>query len=125
MALCTHIRIGSSVTVLDDNGRKELNKAFERIGGMGERVIGFAEAFLPRIFCSGTYDFEGDEELNYVKQGSLTFTGLVSMIDPPRPGVPDSVQECRRAGIKVVMVTGDHPITAKAIAKKVGIIMSG
>ncbi|CAG10197.1 unnamed protein product, partial [Tetraodon nigroviridis] len=46
----------------------------------------------------------------------------MSMIDPPRNGVPDAVQKCQSAGIKVIMVTGDHPITAKAIAKRVGII---
>jgi sodium/potassium-transporting ATPase subunit alpha len=50
--------------------------------------------------------------------------GLVSMIDPPRAAVPDAVRKCRSAGIKVIMVTGDHPITAKAIAKNVGIISS-
>ena len=44
------------------------------------------------------------------------------MIDPPRPAVPDAVSKCRSAGIKVIMVTGDHPITAKAIARAVGII---
>ena len=44
------------------------------------------------------------------------------MIDPPRAAVPDAVAKCRSAGIKVIMVTGDHPITAKAIAKGVGII---
>lgn len=47
------------------------------------------------------------------------------MIDPPRAAVPDAVAKCRSAGIKVVMVTGDHPITAKAIAKSVGIISEG
>ena len=49
----------------------------------------------------------------------------MSMIDPPRPQVPDAVAKCRSAGIKVIMVTGDHPITAKAIAKAVGIISEG
>jgi len=52
----------------------------------------------------------------------LCFVGLMSMIDPPRAAVPDAVSKCRSAGIKVIMVTGDHPITAKAIAKSVGII---
>merc|ERR1712029_64455 len=52
----------------------------------------------------------------------LRFVGLMSMIDPPRAAVPDAVSKCRSAGIKVIMVTGDHPITAKAIAKNVGII---
>merc|ERR1711971_716117 len=55
----------------------------------------------------------------------LTFVGLMSMIDPPRVAVPDAVAKCRSAGIKVIMVTGDHPITAEAIAKSVGIISEG
>merc|ERR1712210_310182 len=55
-------------------------------------------------------------------ESGLTFVGLMSMIDPPRAAVPDAVAKCRSAGIKVIMVTGDHPITAKAIAKNVGII---
>merc|ERR1719225_2496480 len=49
----------------------------------------------------------------------------MSMIDPPRAAVPDAVTKCRSAGIKVIMVTGDHPITAKAIARSVGIISEG
>lgn len=56
---------------------------------------------------------------------NLRFVGLMSMIDPPRAAVPDAVAKCRSAGIKVIMVTGDHPITAKAIAKSVGIISPG
>lgn len=52
----------------------------------------------------------------------LSFLGLMSMLDPPRPAVPDAVAKCRTAGIRVIMVTGDHPVTAKAIAKSVGII---
>lgn len=55
----------------------------------------------------------------------LTFVGLISMIDPPRAAVPDAVAKCRSAGIKVIMVTGDHPITAQAIARGVGIISPG
>ena len=56
---------------------------------------------------------------------NLCFVGLMSMIDPPRAAVPDAVSKCRSAGIKVIMVTGDHPITAKAIARGVGIISEG
>lgn len=52
----------------------------------------------------------------------LRFVGMVSLIDPPRPSVPDAVSKCRSAGIRVIMVTGDHPVTALAIARKVGII---
>ena len=52
----------------------------------------------------------------------LTFVGLISLIDPPREGVPEAVIKCNRARVKVYMVTGDHPITAAAIAKQVNII---
>eukprot|EP01083_Nonionella_stella_P085967 238556_1 len=52
----------------------------------------------------------------------LVFVGLCSVIDPPRPGVPEAVARCQSAGIKVIMVTCDHPVTAKSIAQKVGII---
>merc|ERR1712141_692866 len=68
-------------------------------------------------FCRQTRD--GKQE------AGLVFVGLYAMIDPPRPGVPDAVLKCQSAGIKVVMVTGDHPITAKAIAGKVNIIGPG
>ncbi len=55
----------------------------------------------------------------------LTFMGLVAMIDPPRPEAKDAVAVCRRAGIKAVMITGDHVVTASAIARELGILMAG
>ena len=61
------------------------------------------------------------DKKNYPCEG-LTFIGLTSMLDPPKKGVVEAVAKCRSAGIRVVMVTGDHPFTAEAIAKKVGII---
>lgn len=69
------------------------------------------------------FKFDCDEP-NFPLNG-MRFVGLMSMIDPPRAAVPDAVAKCRSAGIKVIMVTGDHPITAKAIAKSVGIISEG
>lgn len=60
-------------------------------------------------------------DTNSIEQ-NLTFLGLIGMIDPPRVGVKDAVETCRRAGIKTVMITGDHIITAKAIAKEIGIL---
>lgn len=69
------------------------------------------------------FKFDSDDP-NFPLTG-LRFVGLMSMIDPPRAAVPDAVAKCRSAGIKVIMVTGDHPITAKAIAKSVGIISEG
>ncbi len=57
-------------------------------------------------------------------ENNLTFLGLMGMIDPPREGVKESIATCRRAGIKTVMITGDHILTAKAIAKELGILKS-
>ncbi len=55
-------------------------------------------------------------------EAGLTFLGLIGMLDPPRPEVADAVRACRRAGIRIVMVTGDHPLTAEVIARRVGIV---
>merc|ERR1712121_278578 len=88
--------------------------------GLGERVLGFCDYLLPADKYPVGYPFDADEE-NFPLEG-LRFVGLMSMIYPPRAAVPDAVSKCRSAGIKVIMVTGDHPITAKAIARSVGII---
>merc|ERR1719457_490553 len=93
------------------------------LGGLGERVLGFCDYVLPADKYPRGYPFDSDEG-NFPLEG-LRFVGLMSMIDPPRAAVPDAVVKCRSAGIKVIMVTGDHPITAKAIARSVGIISEG
>jgi len=105
---------------LDDKMRTAFHEAYEELGGLGERVIGLCDRFLPKDKFPFDYPFNADEENFPTKE--LRFLGLISMIDPPRPSVPDAVAKCRSAGIKVIMVTGDHPITAKAIARAVGII---
>jgi sodium/potassium-transporting ATPase subunit alpha len=86
-------------------------------------VSGFCDYDLPVDQFPLNYPFDADDA-NFPLTG-LRFIGLMSMIDPPRAAVPDAVGKCRSAGIKVIMVTGDHPITAKAIAKGVGIISEG
>ncbi|VDM78968.1 unnamed protein product [Strongylus vulgaris] len=108
---------------LDDKLRSDFNTAYLELGGMGERVLGFCDFLLPADKYPKGYEFD-IERINFPLKG-LRFVGLMSMIDPPRAAVPDAVGKCRSAGIKVVMVTGDHPITAKAIAKSVGIISEG
>ena len=70
----------------------------------------------PYVF-SGTNKKEVNFPLNADGEEGLVFVGLYAMIDPPRPGVPEAVAKCQSAGTKVVMVTGDHPVTAKAIAR--------
>merc|ERR1711990_477563 len=93
------------------------------LGGLGERVLGFCDFQLPASKFPAGFPFNPDE-VNFPLEG-LRFSGLISMIDPPRAAVPDAVSKCRSAGIKVIMVTGDHPITAAAIARSVGIISEG
>merc|ERR1719204_763381 len=101
----------------------QFNDAYVALGCLGERVLGFADLYLPVDQFPQGFEFDPDE-VNFPLEG-LRFLGLMSMIDPPRAAVPDAVAKCRSAGIKVIMVTGDHPITAKAIAKSVGIISEG
>merc|ERR1712020_358534 len=96
---------------------------YMELGGLGERVLGFCDFYLDKEKFPSGFPFDG-EEVNFPLEG-LRFVGLMSMIDPPRAAVPDAVTKCRSAGIKVIMVTGDHPITAKAIARSVGIISEG
>lgn len=87
------------------------------------QVLGFCDFVLPSDKFPMGFKFNSDDP-NFPCE-NLRFVGLMSMIDPPRAAVPDAVAKCRSAGIKVIMVTGDHPITAKAIAKSVGIISEG
>ncbi|KAH8856488.1 Sodium/potassium-transporting ATPase subunit alpha [Schistosoma japonicum] len=120
---CATILIEGKEETLTDKLREQFDKAYEELGKMGERVLGFCDYRLPADTYKKDYKFNG-EEPNFPVTG-LCFVGLMSMIDPPRAAVPDAVAKCRSAGIKVIMVTGDHPITAKAIAKAVGIISEG
>jgi len=120
---CSTILINGEEKPLSDEWRDSFNVAYMELGGLGERVLGFCDYMLPQAEYPSGYPFDGDAE-NFPLTG-LRFVGLMSMIDPPRAAVPDAVGKCRSAGIKVIMVTGDHPITAKAIAKGVGIISEG
>ncbi len=91
--------------------RGALTAAADRLGMEGLRVLGLAYAIFP---SGGALDIEAQLE-------GLTFLGLVGMLDPPRPEVPSAVAACRDAGIRVLMLTGDHRSTATAIAQRVGI----
>lgn len=120
---CGTIFINGKERPLNDDLREAFNSAYMELGGLGERVLGFCDLMLPVDQYPSGFEFDVDV-LNFPTQ-NLRFVGLISMIDPPRAAVPDAVSKCRSAGIKVIMVTGDHPITAKAIAKSVGIISAG
>uniref|UniRef100_A0A8C3Y8Q6 Sodium/potassium-transporting ATPase subunit alpha n=1 Tax=Catharus ustulatus TaxID=91951 RepID=A0A8C3Y8Q6_CATUS len=117
---CSTIMINGKEEPLDSEKAEAFQTAYMELGGMGERVLGFCHLYLPENEFPETFQFDTDS-MNF-PTSNLCFVGLLSMIDPPRSTVPDAVSKCRSAGIKVIMVTGDHPITAKAIAKSVGII---
>ncbi|CAF1259823.1 unnamed protein product, partial [Didymodactylos carnosus] len=119
---CQKIFINNNEIDLNDEWKEKFNEAYMNLGGLGERVLGFCDMRLPLGNFPRGFSFDPDNP-NFPIRG-LRFLGFITMIDPPRPGVSDAVQKCRTAGIKVIMVTGDHPITAKAIAKGVGIITS-
>lgn len=105
---CTHSLDANGVVTMNETvGTEWLTKA-EQMAALGLRVIG------------GTYK-NTDKSDKEISQG-LIFTGLFGMIDPPRADVFEAISECKDAGINVVMITGDHPSTAKNIALQLGII---
>ncbi|KAF6263646.1 hypothetical protein COO60DRAFT_1698701 [Scenedesmus sp. NREL 46B-D3] len=114
---CSHHLYNKQEKEIDDDFRAAMNAAYERCGFMGERVIGFC---YKKIAARSVDSFH--EEGQGPPTEGLVFMGLMSLVDPPRPGVLEAVNKCRSAGIRVAMVTGDHPLTAEAIARKVGIV---
>ena len=94
----------------DLNRQMELSKAVQTMAQEGMRVLGVATAsFQETDLPNGQHDFD------------FKFLGLIGMEDPVRPGVPEAIEECYSAGIRVVMITGDYPGTAQAIAKQIGL----
>ena len=136
---CSKILVNGEDVEFTDELREEVNKANSEFGGLGERVLAFARYNLPADKYTKEYQFDVKTWKNwglnaklsaadYADQDGtfpmhdLTLIGVVSLNDPPRTNVDLSVSKCRAAGIKVIMVTGDQPPTAAAIAQKVNII---
>lgn len=92
---------------------EEVLRHIEKYSEQGQRLLAFAYKDVPELLK--------DKNMEH----HLQFLGLVAMADPPKQESTRAIKECREAGIKVVMITGDHPITAKAIAKELGIILAG
>jgi sodium/potassium-transporting ATPase subunit alpha len=118
LARCTHYLHNGVEKDIDEEFRHDHQSAYEQFGFMGERVLGFAFKNFNGPRDSAAY--AKDDSL--APRNGMVFLGLMSLVDPPREGVAAAVGKCRAASIRVTMVTGDHPLTAEAIARKVGII---
>jgi Ca2+-transporting ATPase len=113
LALCTSILDDSGVRPITDTDREQIEAENAALAGQGLRVLGSAWRDLA---------FAAPAELGGpVVEADLVFVGLTGMYDPPRQEAKDAVARCRAAGIRVVMITGDHPHTAMAIARELGI----
>ncbi|EGD75712.1 sodium/potassium-transporting ATPase subunit alpha-B [Salpingoeca rosetta] len=123
IARCSKMLIDGKEVPFTDDLRKKYDLGYEDLGRNGERVLGFAHTYLPKDKYPQDFEFEAEEPFNgLLDLHDMTFVGLMALIDPPREAVPSAVANCQSAGIQVIMVTGDHPITAKAIARSVNII---
>lgn len=118
LSVCVAVRVGDAVVPLDAQWRASLKAAHTAMADAGLRVLAFAH----RI-DGGSVDVErGDAEAVPLTEHELVLTGLVGLDDPPRPQVPQAIERCDQAGIRVIMITGDHPRTAAAIAREVGLV---
>ncbi|HEX6299551.1 MAG TPA: cation-transporting P-type ATPase [Acidimicrobiia bacterium] len=99
-----------SLTNPDTEIRRWAETEMERLGAEGIRVVGVASGSLPGVPAN-----------RHEAESSLQFLGLIGFIDPTRPEVPQAITECRNAGIRIVMITGDHPITARSVADGLGL----
>ncbi len=113
---CTHILVNGEVIPMSDELRVQLAAANKRFADRALRVL----AASYRTYESAPADYTPD-----TMESELIFLGLCGMIDPVRPEVIDAVKECRAAGIRPIMITGDHRDTAAAIARQLGILREG
>lgn len=106
---CDKLQRGTAIEDLNEEGRKNILLESEKMAADGLRVLAFA--------------FKEEAEINkddYLN--SLVYIAMIGFLDPPRLDIKDAILSCRKAGIKIVMITGDHPLTALNVAKKVGLI---
>jgi Ca2+-transporting ATPase len=119
LELSTHVLIDGRAVPLTQELREAILAANDRMAGQALRVLGIAFRALPeRVSLSADANPDTVAEL-YEKD--LIFLGLFGMIDPPRPEVKKAVAAATRAGMRTVMITGDHPSTALAVARELGI----
>jgi len=113
---CTEIHIGNRAQPLSDQVRSEILAKNNQMASRGLRVLGFAYRLL---------DSQPEASAEDATEQSLVWSGLVGMLDAPRIEARDAVSRCLNAGIRPVMITGDHQLTARAIAEDLGIVQPG
>ena len=112
---CKYLYIDGKVNRLTEEDKKRILKINHDMAKKALRVLGFAYKSLPGSYNPVSEDPEDD----------LIFVGLQAMFDPPRENVKEAIEKCKTAGINTVMITGDHKITAVAIAKELGLFKEG
>ena len=125
LPLCSEMLQYGNHQSLDKAGRTTLTGAHEQMTEQGLRVIALAYRGLPPyvahpLLNAGEETNESPSEL-HSNESELVFAGLIGLVDPPREGVAEAIATCHRAGIRVIMVTGDHPHTASALAREIGL----
>jgi Ca2+-transporting ATPase len=113
LQLCTHIRIQSEILPLDDSWRTRIMAANDDYARNALRVLALAYHWLPQRVGSHT-----PERV----EANLVFLGLTAMMDPPRPEVTEAISTCRKAGVRMVMITGDYGLTAESLARRIGML---
>ena len=111
MGRTASIQFGNEVRVITAEDKEKIEAQNQSFSRQGLRVLGFAYKAV-----------SAEEELSLEDENNLTFLGLIAMMDPPREESMAAVAECKRAGIRPIMITGDHKVTAAAIAKRIGIL---
>jgi Ca2+-transporting ATPase len=117
---CSYMLVSGKARRLTDKDRKKILSTNDILASQALRVLGFACREFPGKACN--------EKIKKQAESELIFVGLQAMIDPPREEAKTAIEKCKSAGIRVVMITGDHKITAVAIAKELGIegdVMTG
>ena len=115
---CTGLQVGPETAPLDDTRRSGVLSAVERLSGKGYRTLGVAYKTMDAGHSPADHLDASDET-------DLVFVGVVGIMDPPREEAAAAVKEAHRAGIRTVMITGDHPVTAARIASDLGLVEAG
>ncbi|KAI1819481.1 hypothetical protein F4861DRAFT_534405 [Xylaria intraflava] len=122
--LCTTVGIGDGQEPMTNEFKEKITKQTDDFAGHGQRVLAVASRLWDGIYNNirSAESTDNDEDLRRHVESDLTLLGLAGIYDPPRRETTPAIAECSSAGIRVYMLTGDHPGTAEAIAKEVGII---